>query len=160
MSQLRLLAAGLVCLALPAWAQTQSITVASPWARATAPSQKVGGVFLTLVDTGAPDRLVAAASPIGDMVELHQTVNENGVMKMLPIPALDLPAGQSVMLKPGGYHLMVTGLKQPLVAGTSFPLTLTFEKAAPITVAVMVGAPGASGPAMDHGAMHMPMTKP
>jgi len=156
MSKLLLAAAGLICLTLPALAQTASIIVEQPWARATAPSQKVGGIFLTLVDKGAADRLVAVTSPIAETVELHQTVNDNGIMKMLPIAALDLPQGQSVELKPGGYHLMVMGLTQQLVAGTSFPVTLIFEKAPPVTVAVHVGAPGAAGPEMDHGMMHKP----
>jgi copper(I)-binding protein len=155
-------AAGLLCLAVPALAQSPSVAVQNAWARATTPSQKVGGVFLTLTDHGPADRLVSATSPIGDMVELHQTVNDGGVMKMLPVTALDLPPGQPVELKPGGYHLMVMGLKQGLAMGSSFPVTLTFEKAPPVTVTVKVAAAGAAGPEMDHsmmghGTMAMPM---
>ncbi len=161
MSKLSFLAAGLLCLAMPALAQSPSVVVENAWARATTPSQKVGGVFLTLIDRGAPDRLVSATSPIGDMVELHETVNDGGVMKMLPVKALDLPQGKPVELKPGGYHLMVTGLKQGLAMGSSFPVTLRFETSAPVTVEVKVGAAGAGGPAMDHGAMgHGSMTMP
>ncbi len=154
MSKFPLLAAGLLCLAFPALAQGPSVTVQNAWARATTPQQKVGGVFLTLIDNGPADRLVSATSPIGDMVELHQTVNDGGVMKMLPVETLDLPQGTKVELKPGGYHLMVMGLKHGLVAGSSFPVTLTFEKSAPVTVTVTVGTAGAAGPTMlGHGTM-------
>ena len=146
-------------------AHAQGITVDQAWARATSPSQSVGGVFLSITDTGAPDALVSATSPIADMVELHETVADNGVMKMRPIASLPLPTGQSVALKPGSYHLMVMGLKHQLKAGDSFPVTLNFAHAAPVTVTATVGAAGASGPDpmagmdhmhMDHSGMAMP----
>lgn len=154
------LAAALL-LATPAWAQTPSVTVEAAWARATSASQKVGGVFLTLTDTGAPDRLVSVSSPIADTVELHETVSEAGVMKMRPVPALPLEPGKPVALKPGGYHLMVLGLHRQLTPGATFPVTLTFEKSPPVTATVTVGAAGASGPQMDHSTMnHGPMPMP
>ena len=140
-------------LAAPAWAQTAPIEVQNSWARATSASQTVGGVFLTLTDHGAPDRLLSASSPVADHLELHKTVEEAGVMKMLPIPALDLATGQSVELKPGSYHLMVMGLKHSLEKGASFPVTLQFEKAGAVTAMVTVQAAGAGGPAM--GGMKM-----
>ncbi len=149
-------------LAFPAMAQAPSISVANAWARATTASQTVGGVFLTITDTGGPDRLLSASSPIADMLELHETVADGDVMKMRPVTALPLAAGQTVELKPGSYHLMAMGLKQPLSPGATFPVTLTFEKAPPVTVIATVGKAGASSPAMgtamspgmDHGAMH------
>ncbi len=154
----RLLLASLL-IATPALAQTPSVTATGAWARATAASQKVGGTFLTLTDSGAADRLLSASSPAASKVELHRTVADNGVMKMLPVEALDLPPGKPVELKPGGYHLMMMGLTHPLVPGATFPMTLTFEKAPPVTVTVTVGRAGDSGPAMpmDHGTMTMPM---
>lgn len=131
-------------------AAEQTIVVQRAWARATTPSQKVGGAFLSLTNTGAADQLLSASSPIADAVELHQTVEQAGVMKMQPIPALPLAPGQTVELKPGSYHLMVMGLKHPLTPGSTFPMTLSFEKASPVTVSVTVGTAGASGPAMNH----------
>lgn len=159
----------LACLtAAPAFAQSPApmptpmppmgVSVQNAWARATASSQTVGGVFLTIVDHGAPDRLVSASSPIAAMLELHETVQEGDVMRMRPVPLLPIASGQTVELKPGGYHLMAMGLKRPLKLGATFPVTLVFEKGPPVTVTVTVGKAGASGPMIDHGAMHkMPM---
>jgi copper(I)-binding protein len=147
-----ILAAALLA-AAPAFAQAPAIQVDHPWARATAPNAKAGGAFMTLTDSGAPDRLVSAATPVAGMAEVHRTVEENGVMKMLPVDGIDLAPGQPVTLAPGGYHVMLMGLKQQLKQGDSFPLTLTFAKAAPMTVMVMVEAPGASGASHDMHAM-------
>jgi copper(I)-binding protein len=150
-------------LALPALAQTPTVQVEHAWARATSASQKVGGVFLTLTDTGVPDHLISASSPIADEVQVHETIDDAGVMKMRPVPSLALPTGMAVTLKPGGYHIMAIGLKQQLTPGSSFPITLSFEKSAPVTVNVMVEAAGASAPMMDHSHMPggmMPPTKP
>ena len=163
--------ATLATLALGGTAFAQNVTVSDAWARATSPSQSVGGVFLTLPDTGADDALVSATSPVSATVELHQTVADNGVMKMLPIPSLPLTHGQSVTLKPGSYHLMVMGLKQQLKPGDTFPVTLNFAHGTPVTATVAVGAAGASAPGgmggmdhmnmdhmnMDHSSMSMPM---
>lgn len=132
--------------AAPAWAQTPSIAVTNAWARATASSQKVGGAFLTLTATGAADTLVSASSPAADMVALHETMNDQEVMKMQSVETLELAPGKPVELKPGSYHLMLMGLKQKLDEGGNFPLTLNFAKAAPITVTVKVGKAGALNP--------------
>ncbi len=157
--------AAALCAAAPALApaqavaQTSSITVENAWARATTASAKAGGVFLTLTSTGAPDRLVGTSSPVAGVVELHRTVNENGVMKMLPVPELALETGKTIELKPGSYHIMLIDLKQQLKSGATFPVTLRFEKAAPITATVTVTTAGASGPA--HGMQHAhPAPKP
>ncbi len=144
--------------AAPGLAQAQSVTVDHPWARATAPSAKAGGLFLTLHGGATPDRLLSAASPVAGMVELHRTVNENGVMKMLPVEALPIEPGKKVELKPGGLHIMLMDLKRQLKQGETFPVTLTFEKAPPMTVTATIAAPGAAGPAMGmHGGHAMPM---
>jgi copper(I)-binding protein len=157
--------AALLLVAFPAFAQAPRVTATDAWARATASSQKVGGAFLTLTDSGAPDRLLSASTPAAEMVELHQTVSDGGVMKMVPVAALDLVPGQPVELKPGGYHLMLMGLKQRLDVGATFPLTLTFAKAPPVTVTVTVARAGASSGAMDqgmvtHDGIAMPGMKP
>jgi len=152
-----LLAALLTCVApMLVRAQNPAIQVENPWARATSPSAKVGGAFLTLRNTGADDRLLEVSSPIAATVELHRTVNENGVMKMLPVDAVPVAAGQAVDLKPGNLHIMLIDLRRQLKQGDTFPLTLRFEKAPPVTATVVVGAPGAAGPDMSgHMQGHM-----
>ncbi len=130
----------------PGWAAAQAV-VAAPWARATAPMAKAGGAFMT-ISSPVADQVLSAATPAAEMAELHQTVEQAGVMKMLPVPALDLLPGQAVTLKPGSYHIMLMGLKAPLKQGDSFPITLTFAHSQPVTVQVQVEAPGAAGPMM------------
>ena len=103
------------------------LTVNNPWVRATVPAQQVTGAFMTL--TAAADlRLVAVSSPQAGMVEIHQMTMENNVMQMRALPdGLALPKGKAIELKPGGYHLMVMDLKQPMQLGAWLPLTLTVE---------------------------------
>lgn len=115
------------------------VTVKEPWVRATAPHQIATGAFMQI--TSAKDaRLVAAASPAGT-VEIHEMRMENHVMKMRQIDALALPAGQMVALKPGGYHLMLTKLAQPLKEGGTVALRLTVEYADRTRETVDVNAP-------------------
>jgi copper(I)-binding protein len=139
------LALPLLILAFPVRAQQAPVAVEHAWARATSASAKVGGAFVTIQAVTA-DSVVSASSPVAGSAELHQTVNESGVMKMLPVKNLALAPGKPVELKPGGYHIMLMGLKQPLKQGESFPLTLTFAHAPPVTIQVQIEAPGASGP--------------
>ena len=146
----RSLVALAVLVATPAFAQSPTIEVTTPWARATAPSARAGGLFLTLTDRGTPDRLVSASTPVAAAAEIHRTVNENGVMKMLPVDGIDLTPGSPVEFKPGGFHIMLMDLKKQLKPGDTFPVTLSFAKAPPITATVTVSAAGASGPAMQH----------
>lgn len=139
----------LACLAIPAAAQT-SVKADQPWARATAPHQTVGGAYVTLISP-TQDRLMGASSPIAARVELHEMQMDSTTMRMRPTPeGLLLPPGQAVALAPGGYHLMLMDLKQPLIAGQTFPLQLRFDHAAPLNVVVTVGPIGARGPAMMH----------
>src|SRR5215467_3798414 len=97
-------------LAHPALALESSVTVDHAWARATAPAAKVGGVFLTMTDAGGTDRLVGASSPVGEKAELHETIKEGNVMRMRPVAGVPLEPGKPVTLKPGGIHIMITGL--------------------------------------------------
>jgi hypothetical protein len=108
---------------LPALAE---VSVAEPWVRATVPAERATGAFM-LLKSDSDARLVSAASPVAGVVEIHEMVMENDVMKMSPIPGLDLPAGQDVELKPGGYHVMLMDLKQQVKVGDEVPLTLTIE---------------------------------
>lgn len=122
------------------------LTIESPWSRATAPSQPVGGAFLTIHNHGAtPDRLIAASSPIAGGASLHKTVNDNGVVRMRPAQAIEVPALGMVSLEPGSFHIMLMGLTQPLKKGGSIPITLTFEHAGDITIQADILAAGASG---------------
>jgi|SRR5690242_11901039 periplasmic copper chaperone A len=144
-----LAAALLTSLASSGYAQStstnqQGIAVSNAWARASAGAATTGAAYFTVTDSSATDRLVGASTPVAGKAELHETRNENGVMQMRAVPALALEPGKPVTLMPGGYHVMLTELKQPLKAGDEFPLTLTFDKAAPITVHVKVSAAGAT----------------
>lgn len=105
-----------------------------------APAGGMGGAFLTVVNTGsAPDRLVSARSPIAQTVETHETIDDNGVMKMRPVAGgFEVPANGKLELKPGGKHLMFVGLTSPLTAGSDVEITLVFEKAGEKTLKVPV----------------------
>lgn len=115
----------LVCLALAGTAQAQ-VSVKDAWVRATVPQQKATGAFM-LLNAASDSRLVAVSSSAVPLVELHEMTMDREVMKMRQIAALDLPAGQSVALKPGGHHLMLMNLKTQLKPGDSVPLSLVFE---------------------------------
>ena len=108
----------------------------------------MGGGFLTLTNKGAADRLLSVATPAAEAVEIHVMAMEGDVMKMRQLDALALAPGQTVELKPGGYHLMLMGLKAPLQVGDQFPLTLKFEKGGEKVVTVRVEAPSVEAPAM------------
>lgn len=123
--------------ALPALAQ---VTVGEPWVRATVAQQQATGAFMTLTSTKGA-RLVAASSPAAGVVEVHEMKMIDDVMRMREIPGLDLPAGQAVALKPGGYHLMLFQLKQPLNEGDNIPLTLEIEDAQKVRSQIVVNAP-------------------
>jgi copper(I)-binding protein len=129
-----------------------SIEIADPFARATLPQMKTGVVYLTIVNHGpVDDQLLAAASPVAASAELHATAMDANLMQMSALPGLALPVGKTVELKPGGVHIMLLGLKQPLEMGASFPIRLTFEKAPPIEVTVRIEKAGASGAHTGHG---------
>ncbi len=131
------------------------VSVQDAWVRATVPQQKATGAFMRL--TAAQDmRLVAASSPVAGITEVHEMKMVDNVMKMRAVPALDLPAGQAVELKPGGYHIMLLDLKQPVAQGASVPLTLVFEgkdgQCQTQELQAPVRALGATAaPAMGHG---------
>ena len=141
---------GLVAPALvaPAIAQgtgSTPIAVEQPWARATPSGAKTGAVYMTIGNkSDTADRLTGVSSAVADKLQIHEMKVENGVMQMREISGgLPIPADGSVVLKPGSYHVMLIGLKKPLTAGETFPLTLTFEKAGNISVTVLVQAMGA-----------------
>lgn len=110
-------------------AQTAApVAVEGAWARASVQGQTASGAFMRLTAPGAT-RLVRAESPAAGVTEVHEMKMEGNVMKMRALPGLDLPAGQAVELRPGGYHIMLMDLKAPLAKGSSVPLMLVFEDA-------------------------------
>ncbi len=125
------------------------VTVQQAWARASAGPANTSAAYVTLMGGDQADGLVGASTPVAATAEVHETTNDNGVMKMRPVATVPIPPHQMVTLSPGGYHIMMMGLKQKLVAGESFALTLTFSHTAPITVQVKVQAVG-STPPMNH----------
>ncbi|MBI5899245.1 MAG: copper chaperone PCu(A)C [Rhodocyclales bacterium] len=125
MNRFAIACAILVAASLPLSAYAQ-VTVKDPWVRATVSQQKATGAFMQL--TSAQDtRLVEVKSPVAGVVEVHEMSMEKDVMKMRAIPGLDLPAGKTVELKPGGYHVMLMDLKQQMKDGDTVPLTLVVE---------------------------------
>ena len=116
----------LVLVAGTAMAQT---TVAEPWIRGTVAQQKATGLFAQITSAKG-GRLVSASSPVAGAMEIHEMSMDGNVMKMRALPnGLDLPAGKPVALKPGGYHLMLLDLKQPLKAGDTVAVTLVIAGA-------------------------------
>ena len=120
------------------------IQIDHPWARASAGEAKTGAAYLTITDQGEPDQLTGASTPVAASAELHESMDNMGTMKMRPVTGLALMPGKPVKLAPGGYHLMLMGLKAPLKAGDSFPLTLRFAHAPPRTVTVAIEPIGAA----------------
>lgn len=138
-------------LACPTFAHDYRVSdlhVDHPWARALPPVAPSGAAYLRIENRGeVPDKLIAARSPIAGQVEFHEHIHVDGLMKMQKVDQLAVSPGNSVVFEPGGYHLMMFGLKQPLVTGEHFPLTLVFEHAGNIEVDVMIhdNAPSPSG---------------
>lgn len=146
------LAAALSVLALPAMAQDYkigSIEITTPWTRATPPSARTGGGFMTITNKGTvADRLIAVRSNASDKVEIHEMQMDGNVMRMRELSkGLEIPPGATVTLKPGSYHIMFMELKAPLAKDAKVPLTLVFEKAGSVDVQLNVEAMGA----MPHG---------
>ncbi len=135
--------------------QHASIVVTAPWSRELPPTAPVGAAFMSIENhSDQPDRLLSANSSIADITELHAHIHEGDVMRMVKVEAIDVPAHGQVTLQPGGYHIMLIDLKNPLVAGEQLPLTLQFEHAGQIDITVDIRSSDAGTsveqPAMDH----------
>ena len=125
--------------ALPAFAA--DIMVQDPYARSSAMMATSGAAFMQIMNHGeTDDRLIGAASPVAEMVQLHtHKEDENGVMRMLHVEeGFPVAAGETLMLARGGNHVMFMGITEPFEQGDMIPLTLTFEKAGDITLEVPV----------------------
>jgi copper(I)-binding protein len=116
----------LAVLALCAGAAQASVTATQAWVRGTVPAQKTTGAFVTLRSSEGA-RLVAVTTPAAESAEIHASGETHGVMHMHALDSIDLPAGRSVELNPGGFHILLVNLTRPLAAGEQVPLTFTVE---------------------------------
>jgi copper(I)-binding protein len=163
MKNLTLMLAGVAALMVAAAASAGAqetkagdLVITQPWSRATPTGAKVAGGYLTIENKGsAPDRLVGGAGDVAGKLEIHEMAMNNGVMTMRPLDkGLTIEPGKTVKLAPGGYHLMLMDLKNPLKQGEKVPLMLEFEKAGKVTLSLDVQGVGAQAP-MDHSGGHM-----
>jgi copper(I)-binding protein len=129
------------------------LVISQAWSRATPNGAKVGGSYLTIENKGtAPDKLIGASSDVAASIQVHEMSMTDGTMKMRPIEGgLTIDPGKTVKLAPGGYHLMMMDLKNPLKQGDKLAITLEFEKAGKVPVSFDVMGVGAQGPAVDSG---------
>lgn len=119
------------------------LVVENPRSREMPPVAETGAVWLLVENQGGvADRIVSADSPIAAETELHAHDIEDGVVKMRRLPSVEVPAGSETVFGPGGRHVMLIGLNEPLVAGETFPMTIRFERAGAIEVPVRVSASG------------------
>lgn len=123
-----------------------AVTVTDAWLRETIGAGRSSAGYAHIVNTGDADRLLAVSTPAAAMAEVHQSMEQGGMMRMAPVKALDIPAKGDVTLKPGGYHVMIMKAGQPLKVGETVDMTFTFEKAGKITVPAKVLPITASGP--------------
>ena len=147
----------LLALALSTWAgdaiaedySVGTIAIDKPWTRATPKGATVAGAYMTLRNKGpAPDRLVGGSSAAAGRFEVHSMVMEQGVAKMRPVEGgLEIKPGETVELKPGSFHVMLVGLKEPLQKGQKVKGTLEFEKAGKVDIEYAVEPLGATVPA-------------
>ena len=140
-----LLFAVLISVPLAAFAGQTNVRVDHAWSRA-AMIWHTGVVYLTLTDTGTQDTLTSITTPVAVQADLHETINDHGVMKMRSVASLTIEPSKPLVLAPGGYHIMLMDLKHALKQGDSFPITLNFAKAGAVTATVIVEKAGASAP--------------
>lgn len=149
----------LVAAAAPAFAhsvEVGTLSLTDLWTRATPPGAPTAGGYLTITNTGSePDTLLAVSSPVVGKSEIHEMATTDGVMTMRPVEGIEIPAGGSVTLAPGGFHLMFITLTEPLKEGEKMPVTLTFAKAGSVDTflhILAIGADGPDGTSAGHGA--------
>jgi periplasmic copper chaperone A len=127
-----------------------NVTVSNAWARATMPGQPVSAAYMQ-IKSDADAKLIGVSSPAVPRVEVHEMKMDGDVMIMREVKAIDLPKGKTVALEPGGFHIMLMNLKQPIVAGEVIPLTLEVESGGKKqTVKVKAEARAQDGGAMQH----------
>ncbi|WP_246522535.1 copper chaperone PCu(A)C [Neoroseomonas terrae] len=143
-----MIAVAAIAAAMPAAAHDYTagdIAIGHPWTRAAGANGNGAG-FMRLQNRGSqPDRLLSATTAAARTVELHSMVRDGDVMRMRPVQDIPIPAGGSVELAPGGFHIMMLGLTAPVNQGSRVPLTLRFERGGEVTVELAVEAAGARG---------------
>ena len=152
MKKLSLLIAGLMISAGVLAASADGITVESPYVRLAPPNAPATGAFMVIRNAGDKDvKVVKADNPVSKVTELHTHLNEGGVMKMRPVPSIEVKAKGEAVLQPGGLHVMLIDLKAPMKEGDSVPITLTFDDGSSKTINAKVMKPMAEGmPGMQH----------
>lgn len=131
--------------------ETTGVRVSKAWARATVSKAHAGAAYVTIANGGAAsDKLVSVSTPAAGRAEMHTTIKDGDIMRMRAVEHIEIGPKAMVTLQPGGVHIMLMDLKAPLKEGTTFPMTLIFEKAGETTVEVAVQSIAAKG--MDHGA--------
>ncbi len=148
-----LLTAAILLATGAAWAQPPPVAVTQAWSRATTGAAQTAAVYVT-VTAAEPDRLTGASTPAASTAEIHLSGMKDGVMEMRPVQGgLPVTPGAPIRMAPGGYHIMLLGLKQPLRQGDHLPITLLFEHAGAVAAEAAVAGPGASQPPVA-GAAH------
>lgn len=124
-------------------AQTSTVTVHDAWVREPMGSRNMTGAFAIVENTGAtPRAIVAASADISDKVELHEMKNEGGMMRMSPVPRIDVPAHGRLELKPGSFHVMLFDVKKKIADGEKISLTFTFDDGSKVTTEAQVRKAG------------------
>ncbi len=148
-----------------------SIHITQPWARATPKGASSAAAYMTVTNNGkTPDRVTCVSSDASARCQIHTMTMENGVMMMRPVEGgLEIKPGETVTLKPGGFHVMLESLKHPLEQGNMVKVTLKFENSGTVDVAYPIAAIGAAAPGVpagggtmmmgDHGGNMMQMNK-
>lgn len=156
MLRISLLAAGLLFSAGVLAAAADQVSVQDPYVRLAPPGAPATGAFMVLKNGGDKDvKVVKADNPASKVTEMHSHVNDNGVMKMRPVPGIDIKAKGEAVLKPGGLHIMLIDLKAPMKEGEVVPITLEFDDGSSKKVEAKVVRPTAM-PAMPmQGGEHM-----
>lgn len=145
---MRSLAFAVALLAGPAWSQVE---IDKPWIRATAPGAKVAAGYMTILNKSSqPDRLVGGVSGVAAKVETHVHIRDGEILRMREVNGYDLPPRGSFELKPGGAHLMLVDIRQPLKEGDKVSVKLKFERAGEVTVDFHVGRLTASSGHQTH----------
>lgn len=123
-----------------------ALTITEAWIRATPPGARTAAAYLTMTNFGTADRLLGGMTPLARSLEVHTHVNEGGMLRMVRVAELELPAGESVRLAPGGLHLMLVDVAEPLIAGARVALSLRFAVAGTLEIEVPVIDARASEP--------------
>ncbi|MDD2743023.1 MAG: copper chaperone PCu(A)C [Rhodocyclaceae bacterium] len=152
MKRISVLLAGLMISAGALAASADSVTVQNPYVRLAPPNAPATAAFMVLKNDGDKDvKVMKADNPTSKLTELHTHINDNGVMKMRPVAAIEIKAKGEAKLQPGGLHVMLINLKAPMKEGDVVPITLTFDDGSSKVVDAKVMKPVAAGmPAMEH----------